>query len=157
GANLYPQEDGSFLVTGMVNNNTHYIMMGNTSLKEITGVRVEAMADEMLPGAGPGWAERGNFVISELRLGASPLSDVTKLSPYPIATAVADYSQPGFEVQRSIDGDEKTGWGIDLPHLPMHALDRCAVYVTEEDVGFDAGTRLKVSLVQHDGRSQTLG
>jgi hypothetical protein len=52
GANLYPQEDGSFLATGMIENKTHYIMMLNTRLKGITGIRVEAMTDEMLPKLG---------------------------------------------------------------------------------------------------------
>ncbi len=157
GANLYPQEDGSFLVTGMVNNNTHYIFMGNTPLKDITGIRVEAMADPMLPNAGPGWADDGHFVISEVQVEASPLSDVSRLQTFTIDKARADFSQEGFDVARSIDGDDKTGWSAHVPTLPLQGVDRCAVYALKDRAGFDSGTRLKISLVQHDGNSTTLG
>jgi mono/diheme cytochrome c family protein len=157
GANLYPQEDGSFLVTGMIENKTHYIMMLNTRLKGITGIRVEAMTDEMLPKLGPGWASNGNFVLSELRVESASLQDVNNLSSHAIAAVKADYSQPTLEIEKSIDGDEKTGWAVDITHLPMHGVDRCAVYTLKESVSHANGTRLKVSLVQHHGSSHTLG
>jgi len=157
GANLYPQEDGSFLATGMIENKTHYIMMLNTRLKGITAIRVEAMTDEMLPKLGPGWAPNGNFVLSELRVESASLQDVNNLSSHAIAAVKADYSQPTLEIEKSIDGDEKTGWAVDLTHLPMHGVDRCAVYTLKEPVSHANGTRLKVSLVQHHGSSHTLG
>src|SRR5439155_565936 len=77
GANLYPQEDGSFLVTGTVSGATHYIMMSNTRgprAKKVAAIRVEAMTDEMLPKFGPGWAVNGNFVLSELLIEAADLA-----------------------------------------------------------------------------------
>jgi mono/diheme cytochrome c family protein len=157
GANLYPQEDGSFLVTGMIENKTHYIMMLNTQLKGITGIRVEAMTDEMLPKLGPGWAPNGNFVLSELRVESAALRDVNNLKSHALAGVAADYSQKTLEIEKSIDGDEKTGWAVDLTHLPMHGVDRCAVYTLKEPVSHEGGTRLKVSLVQHWGSSHTLG
>jgi mono/diheme cytochrome c family protein len=157
GANLYPQEDGSFLVTGMVENKTHYIMMLNTELKGITGIRVEAMTDEMLPKLGPGWAPNGNFVLSELRVESASLKDVNNLKSHALAGVVADYSQKILEIEKAIDGDEKTGWAVDLTHLPMHGVDRCAVFTLKEPVSYIDKTRLKVSLVQHWGQSHTLG
>jgi mono/diheme cytochrome c family protein len=157
GANLYPQEDGSFLVTGTVGGATHYIMMSNLRLDGITAIRVEALTDEMLPGHGPGWAPNGNFVLSELRVEAAPLKDVNNLKKYEIAFAVADYSQPTLEIGKAIDGDEKTGWAVDLPHLPIHGIDRAAVFVLKEPIKLGAPLRLKVSLVQNHGQSHTLG
>ena len=157
GANLYPQEDGSFLVTGMVENKTHYIMMLNTQLKGITGIRVEAMTDEMLPKLGPGWAPNGNFVLSEVRVESASLKDVNNLQSNALAGVVADYSQNTLEIEKAIDGDEKTGWAVDMTHLPMHGVDRCAVFTLKEPVSHENGTRLKVSLVQHWGTSHTLG
>jgi hypothetical protein len=157
GANLYPQEDGSFLVTGMIENKTHYIMMLNTRLRGITGIRVEAMTDEMLPKLGPGWASNGNFVLSELRVESASLQDVNNLNSHAIAAVKADYSQPTLEIEKSIDSDEKTGWAVDITQLPMHGVDRCAVYTLKEPVSHVNGTRLKVSLVQHHGSSHTLG
>ena len=158
GANLYPQEDGSFLVTGMVENKTHYIMMLNTRLEGITGIRVEAMTDEMLPKLGPGWAADGNFVLSEVLVESAPLARVNELKRTALRSAVADYSQPGFPVTAAIDGQiDKGGWAIDMPKLPVHAVDRCAVFATEDGVGVRGGTRVKVSLVQNEGNGHTLG
>ena len=158
GANLYPQEDGSFLVTGMVENKTHYIMMLNTQLKGITGIRVEAMTDEMLPRLGPGWANNGNFVLTEVSVESASLKELNKLKANPIVNAFADYSQEGYPISATIDGiTTNGGWAVDMPRLAMHAVDRCAVYVTKEDIGYDAGTRLKVSLVQNHGNGHTLG
>lgn len=158
GANLYPQEDGSFLVTGMVESKTHYIMMLNTHVTNITGIRVEAMTDEMLPKMGPGWAVNGNFVLTELYVESASLKNVNALQTNALESVTADYSQPGFSIQSTIDGiTTNGGWAVDLPHLPMHALDRCAVYTLHEKLGYEEGTRLKVSLVQNQGQSHTLG
>ncbi|MBI3414275.1 MAG: PSD1 domain-containing protein [Verrucomicrobia bacterium] len=158
GANLYPQEDGSFLVTGMIENKTHYIMMLNTRLKGITGIRVEAMTDEMLPQLGPGWSANGNFVLTEVYVESASLKDMSNLKSNALQSAVADYSQPGFPINETIDGVlTNGGWAVDMPGLPMHAVDRCAVFTTQGDIGYDAGTRLKVSLVQNRGQSHTLG
>ncbi len=158
GANLYPQEDGSFLVTGMIENKTHYIMMLNTKLQGITGIRVEAMTDEMLPKLGPGWAN-GNFVLTELSVETASLKDVNNLKTNPVERAVADYAQPGFEIAAAMDGvTSKGGWAVDLPHLAMHGVDRCAVFTMRDDLGYGGdGMRLKVSLVQNEGKSHTLG
>ena len=159
GANLYHQEDGSFLVTGMVEGKCHYIMMLNTKLKGITGIRVEPMTDEMLPRLGPGWAPNGNFVLTEVNVESASLKDLNNLKRHSIEKAEADYSQPGFPIEATIDGDvEKGGWAIDIPNLAMHGLDRCAVFTLKDDLGYaDAAMRLKVSLVQNEGRSHTLG
>ncbi|MDX1952523.1 MAG: DUF1549 domain-containing protein, partial [Verrucomicrobiota bacterium] len=158
GANLYPQEDGSFLVTGMVENKTHYIMMLNTRLHGITGIRVEAMTDEMLPKLGPGWAANGNFLLNELHVESAPLKALNELKTNRISSVSADYSQHGFAITNAIDGDfENGGWAIDMPHLPMHGVDRAAVFILEEAIDHPEGTRLKVNLVQHRGESHTLG
>jgi hypothetical protein len=158
GANLYPQEDGSFLVTGMIENKTHYIMMLNTKLKGITGIRVEPMADEMLPQLGPGWA-KGNFVLTELYVETASLKAVNQLKSNAVERAFADYAEPGHGIEMAIDGVmDKGGWAVAIPGLPMHGVDRCAVFVMQEDLGYgDEGMRLKVSLVQHEGKSFTLG
>src|SRR6185295_9895127 len=76
GANLYHQEDGSFLVTGMIDGKCHYIMMLNTKVRGITGIRVEPMTDEMLPKLGPGWATNGNFVLNEVYVETASLKEV---------------------------------------------------------------------------------
>lgn len=43
--------------------------------KRITGVMVEALASDSLPGNGPGRSGGGNFVLSEFKLTTTPLND----------------------------------------------------------------------------------
>ncbi|HYE30141.1 MAG TPA: PSD1 and planctomycete cytochrome C domain-containing protein [Methylomirabilota bacterium] len=158
GANLYHQEDGSFLVTGMVDARCHYVMMLNTETNGITGIRVEVMTDEMLPNLGPGWASGGEFLLSELVVESASLKAVNQLTNHPIASVVADYSQPGYGIERTIDGNhDQGGWSIHRANLPINGVDRCAVYTLKDKLGYDDGMRLKVNLVQHHGRSHTLG
>lgn len=158
GANLYLQEDGSFLVTGTVQGATHYIMMSNLAkLRGITAVRVEAMTDDMLPRFGPGWAPNGNFVLNEVIVESASLADVAKLRRHELAQARADYSQPGFAIEQALDGNAKSGWAVDVPSLPIHGVDRVAIFTLKDPVDHAGGIRLKVSLVQHHGHSHTLG
>jgi hypothetical protein len=157
GVNLYPQEDGSFLVKGAVINPQEFLLMGNTRLQGITGIRLEAMTDEMLPNFGPGYDQRGNFVLSEFHVEASPLSAVTQLKKVPIDKAVADYATPEFEIGKALDNDIKTGWGVDIFELPMHGVDRCALFLPKESIGHEAGTRLKISLIQKHNFRMALG
>lgn len=157
GANLYPLEDGSFLVTGTVAGNTHYIMMSDLKLDGVTAIRVEALTDPLLPRLGPGWAANGNFVLSELQVEAAPLAKVSSLRPFLPLKAVADYGQPGFEVAKAMDGKENTGWAVDQPRLPLHGVDRAAVFLLKEPIRLGAPFRMKVSLVQHHGHGHTLG
>jgi hypothetical protein len=157
GVNLYPQQDHSFLVRGAVINPQEFMLMGNTRMQGITGIRVEAITDEMLPNFGPGYDERGNFVLSEFRVEASPLSDVTSLKKYAIDRALADYATPGFAVEKALDDDIKTGWGVDIFELPMHGVDRCALFLPGDPIGHEGGTRLKIALVQKHNFRMSLG
>lgn len=157
GVNLYPQEDGSFLVTGDVVAPQQYLIMGNTRLKGITAIRLEALTDDMLPLLGPGYDDQGNFVLTEFRVEASPLANVTKLKSHVVSKAVADYEREGFELAQALDGDEKTGWAVGLPGVAMHGVDRCAVFTLKEPIDFEGGTRIKISLVQRHDRRLALG
>jgi hypothetical protein len=74
----------------------------------ITGIRLDALADDSLPKKGPGRAANGNFVLSEF---AVKLDD----NPLKIASATATYEQKGLPVAQAIDGkttEPKNGWGI---------------------------------------------
>src|SRR3712207_7146020 len=51
-----------------------------TDLKEITGIRLEVLADPRLPQNGPGRAKDGNFVLTEFELKAAPDRKSTRLN-----------------------------------------------------------------------------
>ena len=66
-ANFELQSDRSVLASGKKGKTTYTIEFP-TTLKKITGLRLEALADPSLPGGGPGLPPNGNFVITEFEV-----------------------------------------------------------------------------------------
>ena len=67
GTTLAAQPDGSFLAVGSDHpEKDTYTVKAHSDLHGITAFRVEALPDETLPAGGPGRAENGNAVLSEL-------------------------------------------------------------------------------------------
>lgn len=127
-----------------------------TTLRGITGLRLEALPDESLPKKGPGRSDSGNFVLSELRLLASPVEDPASAVPVTIARATADYSQNGFAAAGAIDGDPKTGWAVADKDASMHAR-RAIYFALAEPIGHESGANLRLELDQLHGARHGIG
>ncbi len=68
GITLAAQPDGSLLAIGNERPESDtYTLTVKSELRGITALRLEALTDDSLPGHGPGRAENGNAVLSELR------------------------------------------------------------------------------------------
>lgn len=67
--------------------------------------------------------------------------------------ATATYSQPGFEPERAIDADEKTGWAIGGQTGQPQAI----VVETGAPVGTEGAVTLVLTLAQNHGAQHTLG
>ena len=67
GAKLEKQADGSVFVSGKQGRG-NYDLTGHAYTNQVTGVRIEALVDDRLPKQGPGRADDGNFVLSELKV-----------------------------------------------------------------------------------------
>lgn len=94
----------------------------------VTGLRVEILPDESLPGRGPGRSENGNIVLTDVSIAyEAPRDASSETVAVKVRDATADYSQPDFEVAKAIDEDSKTGWGIypgiGQPHSAVFELD----------------------------------
>jgi hypothetical protein len=73
GITLATQSDGSLLAIGTERPETDtYTVNVANELRGITAVRVEVLADDSLPAHGPGRADNGNAVLSELRVQHGP-------------------------------------------------------------------------------------
>ncbi|MFN7138772.1 MAG: DUF1549 and DUF1553 domain-containing protein, partial [Limisphaerales bacterium] len=158
GTKFIKQADRSLLAMGSNPPFSGYYISAKTQARNITGVRLEAIADPNLPSYGPGRAKNGNFVVSEISLEASPLSDPSATNSITFAKATADFSQPGFDVAYAIDGitTNKLGWGgEDLPG--RRNRNRTAVFETKEPIGYEGGTVLKFDIKQLFGTDHTLG
>lgn len=74
GAEFEKRDDLSIFVSGKNGKGT-YTIVAETEATNITGVRLEVLSDEKLPGKGPGRAKNGNFVLSEFSVTAAPKAE----------------------------------------------------------------------------------
>lgn len=153
GAVLRVLEDRSVLATGHAPASDEYTVIANTSLGEITAVRLEVLLDPSLPKRGPGRASHGNFVLNELTLEAAPLGALAG-RPVRLTPAAASHSQPGWHDRGAVDGNDKTGWAI----APRYGEPHVAVFRTGAFPDEKArGTTLKFGLRQLHGGQHTIG
>jgi len=137
GAQLARQDDLSVLASGP-NGKGSYKLVARTDLPGITGVKLEALADERLPSKGPGRSPNGNFVLTEFRVEWAPQSKPEQKSPVVLQNAQADFSQANYDVKTAIDGQkapQNNGWATH----PKTGENRTAVFETQQDLGAEPG------------------
>ncbi|HUG90005.1 MAG TPA: DUF1549 domain-containing protein [Planctomycetaceae bacterium] len=124
-----------------------YTFTAETDLMNVTGIQLEALADDRLPSRGPGLSPNGNFVVTELTLTATSKADASQTKEVKLENALADFSQGGYDVKTAIDGKrprQNNGWaiagGIGTSHW--------ATFETAEPLGFEGGTILTFKLDQ---------
>jgi WD40 repeat protein/mono/diheme cytochrome c family protein len=155
GATLTKLPDGSILVSGK-NGNTGVTITAETELTDITGLRLEALTDDKLPNKGPGRAPDGNFVLAEIELSAAPKADPKQVKKIGLQTALADFSQENFPIDKTIDGnrdDAGSGWAVSPAPGQIH----WATFETKEAVGQAGGTVLTIHLRHMYQNIYTLG
>lgn len=105
---------------------------------KITGVRLEVFTHEAFPNKGLARGN-GNFVLTkfEVRAGDKPLK---------LASAVADYSQPSWDVAGAIDDNAQSGWAIDGHQKPANHM---AVITLAEPLAAAPGTTLTI-VMKHE-------
>lgn len=152
-AKLERQSDGSILVTGPTEAQEVYNVVIKTPLKEITGIRLEALPDKSLPAMGPGRAQNGNFVLNEFRVSVSDAGKKDKPRPAPLTNAQATFSQDQFPVGNAIDNNPATGWAIS----PQFGKPSEALFQFRTPVKFDGGVQLNIAMDQRFGTAHTIG
>ncbi len=149
GATLTKLDDHSVLPTGERADVDTYTVTAPAPVETIRGVRLEALVDDSLPRRGPGRADNGNFVLSEVTLDlAAQAGAGGDAMPERVAWqwATADYAQDKFPASNLIDGDDKTGWSIYVVDTSPH-LNRTAILVPRDECQV-AGRNMIVSLAQ---------
>lgn len=128
GATLTKQKNGSYLASGNRPQTDVYVL--EVELPAGTsGLKLEALSNKALPASGPGWADHGNFVLSELTVDRVPSGDDDKGYRLEFATARASFSQDTFPPTKAIDGIEDiSGWAI----APQFGKSHEAVFVFDE-------------------------
>ena len=144
-ATLTKQPDGSIKAGPQRPQTTDYTVTADTKIAGITGFLLEVLPSADEPGFGPGRAT-GNFVLSEFAVKAGELKG-NPVNEVEFADAIADFSQPKFEVKGAIDGkkgDGSNGWAIanqaGIPHYAAFSL--------KKPLGDAKGTRLRIEMNQ---------
>lgn len=154
GAALKVEPDQAIFVSG-ANGKTTYTLQADTELNGITAVRLEMLADDRLPGKGPGLGN-GNFVLGEIELDIAPAADPKKFSRVKFSTARASFSQKSYEVAKAIDGNPggpNAGWAIS----PEVGKNQTAIFSISNPVQLEGGSILRFTLKQPYDDTHTLG
>jgi hypothetical protein len=121
------QPDGSIQPTGRVPSVDKYTVVARVASANVRAIRLEALNDTSV-GPGPGRAPNGNFVLSTFKVAVLPdgSKDAGAGKPIELASATADFNQPGFDVADTIAGKPDGGWAVasefGKTHVATYAL-----------------------------------
>ncbi len=156
GSLLSVQPDHSLLVHGPRPEKDTYTIQVDCDMPQLTGLRLEVMADPSLPHNGPGRQDNGNLHLSEFTVTATSAADVTPAKspaavPLEWAGASADFDQAGWTAAHAIDGNPATAWGI----FPQVGQSHTATFALKEKLA--GPVRLQVNLQQLHGQGHLIG
>ena len=147
--------DGSFRVGGANPDSDTYTIKYEMTAQRITHVEVEAMPDDHFAKGGPGRADSGNFVLSELEMEVQATNAGAARRLVKFASAEADFAQEGFPEKNATDGKLDTRWAILGPGgtaKPHHVI-----FALAEPVELQRPATVTIRLAQNHGLHHTLG
>ena len=155
GSTLTVLEDKSVLAGGANPRKDIYEISAQTDATKITAIRLEALLHKSLPGGGPGRHSNSNFVLSEFEVTVTSKKGPTRRKVVKFTRAMADYSQTGYEIARTIDGTVagNNGWAVDGPTRKQPVT---AMFVAAAPFGYEGGTELRLRL-RHEAGFATHG
>ena len=154
GATLNKLADGSVLVTGKNPDHDTYTFTARVESTNLTGLRVEALADPSLVKGGPGRAGNGNFQFTDLHVTAMPSSGGGPPVEVKLVNPRATFEQnASLAVATVVDGDPHSGWAVD----PKFGTNHAAVFQFQNPVQFPGGAQLKITLAFNGNTQHTIG
>src|SRR5205823_9547104 len=124
-----------------------------SDLKGITAVRVEVLTDPSLPQNGPGRQDNGNLHLSEFHLKAAAGTNAADAKDVLLQNPTADFNQQDWSIEKSIDKNPSTAWGI----YPETGHSHDAVFEFKDPIYHPGGTTLTFVLEQVHGRNHVIG
>lgn len=121
-----------------------YTLTFRTRQRDLTALRVEALASPSAPGGGPGTGAEGAFRLTGMKVTASPLVPAAdrKLVEPILKPLAASFEEMGKPLAGAVDADAATGWSVG----GQSGRDHAAVIGFDAPVGFEGGTLLTVEL-----------
>lgn len=159
GATLNKIDEHSLLVGGNGNVPAQdvFTVVADVQLPRISAVRLETLTNSLLPKMGPGWADNGNFVLTEFELTAQ-IGAAKDAKPQKIefASAATDWQQEGHGISLAIDGDNTSGWAINGLKKSSINVNHEGIFVLKEPIETDQPVRLTFTLRQNSKSAKYL-
>ena len=152
GATLARSPEGAILSSGKLPDKDQYVITGHTEIPGVTALRLDVYTQDTLPMQGPGRRENGNVHLSELEVQVFEAGAATPRAVV-LRRATADFNQADWGIEKALDGDPKTAWGIH----PAVGQAHHAVFELDEPLTLSAGARLAVTLRQDHGEGHVIG
>lgn len=150
GATMKQLQDRSILVSERnTNKDVYSISLSPGELKQITGVRLEALPDKSLNAGGPGRSENGNFVLTGVQIGIARSGSKAD-KPLPISAASASFTQRTFSVESTFSPKHAPGWAI----YPEAGKSHEAIFELASPAKIEADQRVVVTLEFKSGFPQ---
>ena len=152
GSTLTRLTNGAFLSAGPKPDKDTYTITATTTLSNVTALRLNVLAHDSLPMRGPGRNDNGNLHLSEIELRVFE-AGAAESKPVKLRRATADFNQAGWGIERALDGDIKTAWGIH----PAVGQSHQAVFELAEPLALKPGSHLAIVLKQAHGGGHLIG
>jgi hypothetical protein len=148
GTKLAKLDDGSVLASGPNPAKEGIVFVANSKIGAITGFRLEMLPDPSFEGHGPGRADNGNFVLTEITLQGSG-------KPVELGAVSVDFIQNPTHVASTVfDGKQDTGWAV----MPEFGKPHTLIFEARNQVGYGNDVLLSFRLDCKSGHvSHTLG
>ncbi len=141
-------DDGSVLLVGEAPEQGTFVVECEVPTAELAALRLEALADPSLPRGGPGRAENGNLVLSEITFELAG-------EALPVAASRASFEQPNYPLAKALDGKGgRTGWAL---MRDSHGSAAEAVFDVTPASAPRPGAKLLIRLTQEYGSQHVLG
>ncbi len=148
-------EDDSVLLVDETPSVDTYSIVAESTVRGITGLKLETLTDPALPGQGPGRGDpsRPNFVLNTFSVTAAPLDDSRPPQPLPLTARQASFEQKNYPLADVLDARPKSGWAI----APKFHEPHWAVFDVPTPPADECGTRFTFTLDQRFGAGRTIG
>ncbi len=144
GAKLRLLKDHSVLAAGKNPDNDTYTFTASTSLKRVTGLRIEALQHESMTNNGLARSNSGNFVLTGIEINRI---DGNQSQPIKISSAQATFEQGSNLIKNAFDDDPQSGWAV----YEGHSFDRghAAVFKFEQPIVVNSDSVFEF-ILRHD-------
>lgn len=156
GTTIELKPDGSALLGGETPDQENITLVLKTDATNLRLLRLDALTDKSFKDNGVGRSEKGNAVLTGIKVQAISIKDPSKSQDITLSWAWASYEQPNSDHDiHNVLRDDKSGWALG-GHEDDHP--RTAVFIADKPFGFEGGTELRITLLNQSEYAQhTLG